>query len=101
MKGRKFQCLRDPGRCLEGRSQTPGGHVCTSVDSSPRGVGRNQEEEEEVVRVSELWNQGRGPGHPGSGVGLRIPTTDPAYLTYATLSPRGFADVLFLEMFLP
>lgn len=69
MKGREFQCLRDPECYLEGRSQTPGGMSPTSVDPSSRESGCNQEEEE-VVKVSKLWNQGRGPGRPGSGVGL-------------------------------
>lgn len=73
------------------------GKSLSSVDSSPRGEGQNQEEEK-ALRVSKLWSQGIGPGCPGPGVGLHISPTDPMYLIYPTPNTLGVADFLFLEM---
>lgn len=44
--------------------------------------------------------KGRGPGCPGSGLGLCISNIDSINLTYSVPIALGFANFLFLEMFL-
>lgn len=74
------------------------GKALSAVDSSPCGEGQKQQEEEEALGVSKLWSQGIGPGCPGSGMGLQIPSTDPIYLIDPTPNRLGAADFLFPEM---
>lgn len=91
-EGREFQCLRYPECCLEGH--TLRGLSLSSRDSSPRGEGHNQEEEW-AEGVSKRGDEGRGSGHPGSGVKLCAPPVNPIRLVHPPSIALGVAAFLY------